>query len=155
MDALRVVLAVKELEETADLRAKVNELQHELELWRNGKELPTVGKYYHADYSLFLNHGYDEESSALRYDGKEMKDTHTFVRDGDIVTEPIDRPYPVYVFTSPLRYGNDDELGRTGWIQFKIQTHELHQIHEIDWSDAPFENMRYVDENNEMAEFGE
>lgn len=148
--ALRVVLGHAELEELTALRAKVKEL----ELWRAGKELPEIGKYYIAEESLIESHGFTfDEGIAFRYDGTQMVDSTTCLKGNQLATKKLDKPYLAHIFTAPYTHDIDDSFGRVGWIKFKFETHELHQVSELEDEWSAFHHVLYLDENNTQKYF--
>ena len=141
--ALRIVLGVKELEAITALRNELSTLQNELTLWKGGKELPEVGKYYFADENILEIHGWSfEEGVALRYEGTEEKN----------VTRPDGSTlkYLAHIFTAPYTYDADDHWHRTGWIKIGFETHELHQTSEVIWDEMAI-SVLYLDHNNQQA----
>ena len=142
--ALRVVLNMREIEELTALREETNNLREELKLWKNGKELPKIGKYYFADDNLLETHGWTfQEGIALRYEGTvERNVTNVY---GNTCK------YIEHIFTAPYEYDNEDDFDRTGWIKIGFETHELHQTREVDWDDFAPNDVLYLDSNDKQA----
>jgi len=141
--ALRIVLGVKELEAINSLRNELGILRNEIELWKGGKELPEVGKYYFADEKILENHGWSfDEGVALRYEGVEENN----VTRSDGTT----RKYLDHIFTAPFTYDTEDH--RTGWIKIGFETHDLHQTSEVVWDEIDM-SILYLDHNNQQAEW--
>ena len=140
--ALRVVLNVREIEQLTAVREETNNLHEELKLWKGGKELPKIGKYYFAGDKLLETHGWTfQEGIALRYD--ETVERNVTNVDG-ITCKYID-----HVFTAPYEYDSEDH--RTGLIKIGFETHELHQTWEVDWDDFAPNDVLYLDSNDKQA----
>lgn len=137
--ALRVVLDVCELEQLSSLRAENEALRNELALWKGGKGEPEIEKYYTVTDELLDVH----DVIALRCDGKEW--TTVTCHDGT--------SYPVleYIFTAPFKYEPDDMFGRTGWVQIRIETHELHQTSEVVWEEH--HAIMFLRKDDQVVEF--
>jgi hypothetical protein len=144
-DALPIVLEVKKTDKKlASLKAENESLKRELQLWKAGKELPEVGKYYFAGEKILENHGWSfDEGVALRYEGTKEKNVIRF--DGT-TQKHLD-----HIFTAPYTYDHDDAFGRTGWIKLGFETYELHQVIDVEWEACP--NVIYLDENDRQAEW--
>eukprot|EP00966_Prymnesium_polylepis_P107195 2482282-Prymnesium_polylepis.1 len=101
--------------------------------------MPQTGKYYFADEKLMEDHGWSfQEGVALRYEGTDEKSVSC--------VDGTTRKYLDHVFTAPYTYDHDDAFGRTGWIQVGFQTHELHQVLEVEWEDH--DEVLYLDHND-------
>ena len=116
---------------------------------------PEVGKYYIAEDSLLDAHGFTfDATAALRYDGIQMIETITTLKGDELVTKELDRPYLTHIFTAPFTHYTDDPFGRVGWIKFEFETHELHQVSEVEELSA-FHHVFYLDENNKVVELAD
>ena len=146
--ALRTVLACEEINELTHLRqenkllrAEVEELRH----WKGRTELPTIGKYYEIDQKTVNEYGWNlGEETVYRYDG--AKDKTVTLPDGTTTTIIL------HVFTAPHRYEADaywGGLGKTGWVQLELKTHDLHQTLDVEWDDGD----TYLDQNDEPVEW--
>ena len=143
--ALRVVLNVCECKQITALKAENETLKQELQLWKAGKELPEVGKYYTATDELMEMHGWTFSILiALRYDGTQW----TTVNRTDGTSFKVFE----HVFTAPEKYDDDDTGSRTGWIKMCFETYELHQTSPVLWEECYPGTISFLDHNDRRAE---
>jgi hypothetical protein len=138
--ALRVVLAVKEVDELTKLRKENAELRKEVKEWKGPTELPIIDEYYTADKNLIEDHGWDfgDSDFAMRYDG--MK-AWSVTRQNDTING-VD-----HMFTLPYTYHecHSTNMG-TGFIKIGFGTHELVQLVLIEKPEVDLCEFDHVDD---------